>query len=98
MYIMAEGHDKSTLMFQTVKKYLNDYLYKMSFVGFASILNLLMLVTHGVVFLAMFFFSQLIGLRYVHDRIGLEKRYNYLFCFDSQKLSFGSLWLDNILQ
>ena len=54
---------KSTLMFRTDEKYLNDYLYKMSFVGFASILNLLMLVTHGLIFLAMFFFSQLIGLR-----------------------------------
>ena len=85
-------------MFRVVKKYLNDYLYKMSFVGFALILNLLMLVTHEFVFLAMFFFSQLIGLRYVHDRMGLDKCYNSLSCFGSQKLSFGSLWLDNILQ
>ena len=89
---------ESILMFRTVKKYLNDYLYKMSFVGLSSILNLLMLATHGLVFLAMFFFSQLIGLRYLHDRIGLDKCYNSLPCFGSQKLSFSSLWLDKILQ
>ena len=97
--ITYEQHSiEFTLMCRTVKKHLNDYLYKMFFVDFASISNLLMLVTNELVSLTMFFCSQLIGHRYVHDRIGLDKCYNSLSCFDSQEQSFDSLWLDNILQ